>query len=846
MRTADTARPRPHRHGLALATLLALLLAASACSDPASTPATADTGTHDDVGTDDDANDDVANLDAEPDTALDAEPDVEPDVEDPDRDNPLLMGTVRGSFTVRPGVELATVFNAAPGTPLTLYAADGTRLLTLLADSFGQANFAYIPAEHTTLQSGEGLELTLTEGTTLRPANGYVIRNDAADLVEAAPSFRVLAVDDVPDPALYERQELRGVHFGILGLGQGERPEDGFNYIEVRDGVKLSATVRFPDPALWGPGPWPTVIEYSGYSPSRPETPEPGSRIATLLGFASVGVNMRGSGCSGGVFDVFNPAQHADGYDIVEVVARQPWALNHKVGMVGLSYSGISQLYVASTRPPSLAAITPLSVIGDSWGQLWPGGIYNDGFTRQWLENRDDSAASGGQSWTDDRIADGDTVCAEHQNLRGQNIRFETFFKLLQFYPDDAAARSLPLLVPRINVPVYLTGAFQDEQTGAQFTDMLDRFTDVPTRVFTLFNGRHPDGYSPLVLTRWLEFLNFYIGRRVPRIADFVRTLAAPELSREFGVDGLGFEPDRFTAFADDDWAGAVAAYEAEPDVRVLFESGAADGQVPGAPLQRFEATWSTWPPPDATAKTLWLGPDGALTEAAPTAEQVDTYLHDPDAGSDTFFGPRGYQLLTPLWDIDWTNFPADHSLSYLTAPLTEDLVVAGSGHATLWVASEADDAQVQVTLTEVRPDDTEVLVQSGWLRLGHRKVDAARSDDLRIFHTFVEEDFQPLVPGEFVEADVALPSVAHAFRAGTRLRVIISSPGRNHGTWEFTPPDYQGATPRQSVALSPDRPSRLVLPVVTGVPVADGFPACPSLRGQPCRPYAPSVNSGP
>ncbi len=55
-----------------------------------------------------------------------------------------------------------------------------------------------------------------------------------------------------------------------------------------------------------------------------------------------------------------------------------PWVKGNKVGMVGLSYSGITQLYVASTQPPSLAAITPLSVIGDSWQMAWPGGKATD------------------------------------------------------------------------------------------------------------------------------------------------------------------------------------------------------------------------------------------------------------------------------------------------------------------------------------------------------------------------------------------------------------------------------------------------------------------------------------
>ena len=56
---------------------------------------------------------------------------------------------------------------------------------------------------------------------------------------------------------------------------------------------------------------------------------------------------MRGSGCSGGVIDLFDYPTTADGYDIIEIVARQPWVLGDKVGMIGISFPGISQLFVA-------------------------------------------------------------------------------------------------------------------------------------------------------------------------------------------------------------------------------------------------------------------------------------------------------------------------------------------------------------------------------------------------------------------------------------------------------------------------------------------------------------------
>ena len=73
---------------------------------------------------------------------------------------------------------------------------------------------------------------------------------------------------------------------------------------------------------------------------------------------AWVGVNIRGTGCSGGAYNFFENLQSLDGYDAIETVAAQPWSTG-RVGMVGISFAGISQLFVARTQPPHLDAITP-------------------------------------------------------------------------------------------------------------------------------------------------------------------------------------------------------------------------------------------------------------------------------------------------------------------------------------------------------------------------------------------------------------------------------------------------------------------------------------------------------
>ena len=218
----------------------------------------------------------------------------------------------------------------------------------------------------------------MADGNVLVPGDGYYIQDDTSVEMLWSGTFRILDVNDVPDVELFEEQPLVGVHSSPLSGELGDS-ESGYQYIMMRDGVLLSAMIRLPDPTLYGEAPYPTVVIYSGYSPSRTDRQDNGSLISNMLGYATVSVNMRGTGCSGGVFDVFNRAQHADGYDIIETVARQPWVLNNQVGMVGLSYPGISQLYVGSTNPPSLAAIVPLSTIADAWEMQWPGGIYNKG-----------------------------------------------------------------------------------------------------------------------------------------------------------------------------------------------------------------------------------------------------------------------------------------------------------------------------------------------------------------------------------------------------------------------------------------------------------------------------------
>ncbi len=718
---------------------------------------------------------------------------------------------------VRGGVETLTVTGAEPGEQLAVRDDGGRELVTLVVDHAGNAHLAFLPSEPVVVAGPDDVAAALATGSPLPPGD-YTVTGPGGTV----EPVHVLALDELPDPSLYE-QEL---------------PE-GYGYLTVRDGVQLSVMVRFPPAELYGPPPYPTVVEYSGYTPSDPDAPQPGTLLANLMGFAAVGVNMRGSGCSGGVFEVFSPAQAADGYDIIETVARQPWVLHHRVGMVGLSYPGISQLYVAATRPPSLAAITPLSVIDDPWRQQWPGGVYNSGFTRAWLAARDMATAAGGQAWDQRRIEAGDEVARENQRIRSQNFDFERFGRAVDAFRPMLEARRSGALIDRIEVPVYLTGAWQDEQTGSRFANMLEDFTSSPEQRITLFNGHHPDGYSPMVIGRWFEFLSFHVARRVPRVNELIRALAPAQFAEVFGFSPE-LEADRFDHHGDDVEA-ALAEYRAEPRVRILFENGAGH-EVLGATAHRYEVGTTAFPPPDVRAHRWWPGPGGTLGNHAPEGATEETYEDDPDAGGLAY----SMELLDdldrfthPQVPITWTRFEERHRLAWETEPLAEPLLVAGAGHVDLWLRPGTDDTAVQATLTEIRPDGLEQRVQCGWHRPVHRVEDPARSDELRAEYTFDPDHRERLEVGEWLRFRLPLHPFTHLFRPGSRLRLQLSTPGRDHPFWCFENPATPGAV--QTVGVGGEHATCLVLPVWDEVPEypAD-LPPAGALRGQPCREALP------
>ena len=700
------------------------------------------------------------------------------------------------TFTVRPGIDQVAVLGAEPGTNLELVAHDGTIAGKGVVDT--QGSFLW---------------------RQLKPGAQFVVRTTGTNATASEPAT-VMAESDVPPASFYTDQQL---------------PAGGFGYLATRDGTTLSVNVLLPGPA--DKGPYPTIVEYSGYQPSDPGSTTFG-QLFNALGYAYVGVNMRGTGCSGGSFLFFEHAQLVDGYDAIEAVAAQPWVQDHRVGMGGISYPGISQLFVASTRPPSLEAITPLSVLDDSYRATGePGGILNTGFAAPFLSERQAEAKVYGQKWSKLRADGGDKVCAQNQELRLQNPDFLALTEAQNFYdPVQADPLAPATFVNRIKVPVFLAGAWQDEQTGGHFPDMLGDFTGSPHLYADLTNGLHTESLSPTIFARMVEFLDLYVAHRTPSLAG-ARAVAGVLVPKLYGVNDVTLPADRFTGMS---FADALAAFEAEPPIRVLFEEGAG-GATPGSPYPRFSTSFDAWPVPEAVATSWYLSDHGLLATKPQSSGTPDSYRSDPTVLPKAFYpGGRSSDIWKAGTQYDWKPIPAGTGVGYLTDALPQNTVMVGTGSVDLWVQSDAADTDLEVTLSEVRPDGSEMYVQSGWLRASHRALDDARSTAVLPVQTHAEADAAPLPAGEFSPVRIELFPAAYVFRTGSRIRITIDAPGDSRPVWEF---DTISKGEKNMIAHDAAHPSRVVLQIVPGISVPQNLVPCGAMRGEPCRTYVPADN---
>ncbi|HVS78533.1 MAG TPA: CocE/NonD family hydrolase [Steroidobacteraceae bacterium] len=561
-------------------------------------------------------------------------------------------------------------------------------------------------------------------------------------------------------------------------------------YLTTRDGVRLRYSALLPRRS----GRFPVIMNYSGYDPGaiggwaylHGQTAMSASIDRTLLehGYAVIGVNARGTGCSEGEFNFLGLEYGEDGRDAVEFAAAQPWS-DGSVGMANWSWAGMSQIATASERPPHLKAIAPGMVVGDMRLDSWyPGGVPAPYFIANWRMFLHSTWASAKES----AEHEGDVRCVGQiaRNLESEE-RHAITTEVMRHPLRDAwiQIRNLSLRTHSIDVPVLSMESFQDEAVTSRegyYQDTLD-----PDRVWMVqTNGGHDLYESRAFRPTLLAFFDRFVK----------------------GIhNGFGHRPHLEV------WMGTVS--------RGQGFDGYNEAAAPGWEFHRASIRVPVRPVAFALAAEGMMLPDGSGSSAGP---------------ADSFRYPSpGPAVDTGFLDDSWGPEPAHWrtgSLAYTSPPLAKDLLAYGTGSVDLYVSSSSSDADLQVTLTALTPTGREVFIQRGWLRLSDRAINEGASTPLRPVLVDTPEAVRALDPGVPAHARVELNKFAYAFRKGDRIRLWIDTPSF-WGGYGFA---YDPLPATIRVWHDADHPSRLVLGELDGVPIpAATGSRCDKLK-EPCR----------
>lgn len=702
---------------------------------------------------------------------------------------PVAIRYGRSPIDIRAGTEIVTVTGARPGDEIRVLPADEltrSRASTVFSEREDR------PGDGAVAEGQADEEGTLLLRDIAPGRYEVVQRRDGRDVLSR--DLKVRSATDHPEPSWYRSQDL--------GPGDG--------HIVTRDGTRLAVHVDLPGPVE--DGPYPTVVELSAYRIGDAGETQPATAIARALGYATVGINVRGSGCSAGAFELFGPSGVADGYDVVETVAAQPWVARGEVGLVGFSLGGLNALQAASAAPPSLTSVAALSVYGDAREAFHPGGLANSGFPVGWMTSMDHDVRPSGTAWVRKRIEDGDRDCEDAQQLHRHAVPLVHTFVGPDVPRDDRFdALSPSTWAPDITVPTFLSLQLQDATTGTDLPRILDRFDDtVPVRL-VLTNGTHGDAVSPQLIDRLSHFLSVYVEEEKPAPVDAAAVLHHADPTADATV--LPSIPPSPIVFPSEMSATeARTLYEASDPVELLIASGA--GSTPGMAAAAASTTFRSWPP-EGLVTTYRLGADGEMSSTEPQAGEPAAFRTDGSLSGDAY-NVEGTDLLvnsitpwrepTPGTSTAWTSPPTDRSR-----------LLVGDTSVTVWVRADGD-TDLQAVLSTLDPTGHETFVQAGWRRMTAMGQDAAIRDG-------------------WSRMRFELGPAGHLLSAGSSLRLRIGTPGDGQVQFSFYPPP-DGDT-EVLIARSAELAGELRVTFVDPPAGLDVEPACGDLRAQPCRPVS-------
>jgi len=549
-------------------------------------------------------------------------------------------------------------------------------------------------------------------------------------------------------------------------------------YITTRDGTRLAADISRPanngvatDEAL------PVLWTYSRYHRQFEEgvaniDVEPALQRLARHGYVIVCVNVRGGGASFGRYEgLFSAPETRDAYDVIDWLSRQDFS-DGNVGMYGVSYMGITQYMAASTGHPALKAITPENGYFDFYDAIRRGGILREDMLKSWAEGTryldKERKPTPVDSDTDGVLAAAAT--AEHETnfdpirpLGTAKFRDSTAD---EFDWSKDMPSSVNQAVNESGVAIYHLGAWHDPYT-----------TD------TLLHYYNYHGPQKMAIGPWSHVTNNDAER-----AEW-NAVYGTEMLRWFdywlkGIDnGVMDEPDIHVAEVD------------------LMRESWKWMPLPGFPLNANRVSYFFDPAIGDKAENM-------LSRKVPEGISAIEYQVNLDTTTGT----------ATRWDSNYgtqVNYPDmtendSQSLTFDTAPLIEDMVIAGIPLVKIYLSASTPDADVYAVLEEVDANGRSSYITEGNLRVSLRKESKAPWNNLGIpWHRANELDQQMLNPGEVVEINFDILPVVYRINKGNRLRLAIMGGDKDN----MEAPPFSNAL--LSVKTGGAQASRIMLPVM-------------------------------
>ncbi|HVM40915.1 MAG TPA: CocE/NonD family hydrolase, partial [Acidimicrobiia bacterium] len=514
--------------------------------------------------------------------------------------------------------------------------------------------------------------------------------------------------------------------------------------------------------------------------------------------------SIRGTGCSGGVFNLFDRRHAEDGYEIIENhIVNEPWS-NGKVGIVGHSYPGLTGWMVATTNPPHLEAVAISGLIDDLYrGIVYPGGVPNYGFPLTWTGIlRPTFEAAGNADRYVNETSGGDPTCAANIASRPTDAVGVTNSALQNPIVNGGTStddgdwwrmRSTMTWINGLKKPIHITQQFQDEQTGPRGGHVLfERIPESIPKRLVMTNGVH--GTTSVAQKDRVAWLDCWMQ-----------------------VDESACDQVRNPA----------------KRVNLLVETTSGAAVDPGD----FDYSTSDWPAPETEWTRYFLHPDGSMTTTPGEDEATSTYVSTPEGRhltADLGFG---------LGDngVGQAGFVSGPDQLRYDIPFSQDTAIAGPINLTLTASSTAPNTDFFVDVIDVAPDGSFSYVQRGMQRASHREInrDPTRTDytpdgDIyRAWHPHTNTTTKLLTPSQPETFEIEVFPIGHVFRAGHKLVMQIHAPPANDPLSTYL---WVSGLPPAANTVFHSGASSVLLPVLPTVPRIDAeAPDCGALIGVPC-----------